>query len=326
MRTFIDGWRLILAVLWSLIKRVLEIIEFFLEVGRGKRRSGRVVDCFNRPDLRARPDPYIYSQSWLYARGLAFTWDNPDFALIDPSDNLAKDPHQLKPHKLYKVRATIHNSSIMDAVHTTVAFDVLHFGAGTAVVQVLGSIIVDVPALGSTVAEIDWITPANAGHNCLRALIQHPDDANPLNNLGQHNTDVASPASPTRKLTFHVANQSENEQRFTLEMNAYRLPPQPLRPTVPRHDGEKYAEAMPRSSLAYLRRLQEINDFRKFPVPKDLEAKLQHTELVLKPGEEVETSLLVKPPMAGAGRRHVNINVMLDRMLIGGVTAYVEEA
>lgn len=326
MRTFVEGWKLIIAVLLSLIKRLFEIFEFFLEVGRGKRLRGRDVDCFNKPEVRARPDPYIYSQYWLYIRGLAFTWDNPDFAIVDPDDGLPKDPHQLKPLKLYKVRATIHNSSIMAALDTAVVLDVLRFGAGTPVVQGLGFTMVNVPALGSTVAEIDWTTPPTAGHNCLRAFILHADDANPLNNVGQHNTEVVDATSVTRKLAFHVANNSAHERRFTLTMNAYRLPKEPMRPTPLRGERPEVQTELSRQSPGYLRRLREINDFAKFPVPADIGAKLTQPDLVLKAGEEVETFLELGPAIAGTGRRNVNVNVMLDDILVGGVTVYVEGA
>lgn len=326
MKLFLEGWKLIFAVLCSVFKRLFEVVEFFLEMGRGKRERGREIDCFNKPEVRPRPDPYIYSQFWLYIRGLAFTWDNPDFALIDPDDGLPKHPHQLKPNKIYKVRARIHNGSILEAVHTFVIFDVLRFGAGTAVVQGLGTVEVNVPPLGNTVAEIDWTTPPSAGHNCLRAIIVHPDDANPLNNLGQHNTFVAMPAGRTRKLAFHVGNQSAREQRFTFTMNAYRLPTEPLRPTAPHGDPRRTGTGLSRRSSEYLSRLRDLNDFAKFPVENALEAKLGHATLVLKPGEEVETFLEIVPVKGGAGRAHVNVNVMLDDILIGGVTAYAEEA
>jgi hypothetical protein len=68
MKRFVEGWQVLIYVLWTFLKRAFEIIEFFLEVGRGKRLKGRPIDCFNKPELRARPDPYIYSQFWFYIR------------------------------------------------------------------------------------------------------------------------------------------------------------------------------------------------------------------------------------------------------------------
>jgi hypothetical protein len=325
---FVEGWTIILRALWTLIWLLFESFEILWEIASGRKQKGSPVDCFNNPDIRARPDPYIYSQFWLFIRGIGFTWDNPDFAIIDPDTNASVDNHHLAPHKKYFVRVTIHNSSIMAAVNTAVTMEVLRFGAGTIAIDTLPAATVDVPALGSKVAEFEWTTPETAGHNCLRATILHPDDANPLNNIGQHNTDVASPASPTRKLKFHVGNHSQHARRFTLSMNSYRLPAQPLRPDPPRGASAKQLRVVEtsRMSPAYLRRLREVNDFAKFPVPPSLQAKLERPELQLDPGQDVETFVEMRPAAAGQGRQIVNVNVMLDGILIGGVTAYVEEA
>src|SRR5262245_41629842 len=326
-RRLIDGWAIVFRAIRTLIRLIVENFELLWELITGRKKRGAPTGCFTIPRLRARPDPYIYSQFWLSLRGIAFIWDNPDFAIINPLNGNVVDNHALAPHKEYLVNMTIHNGSIMKAVDATVTLEVLRFGAGTFVVQTLGSANVDVPALGSAVVQMSWVTPSSAGHNCLRATISHPDDANPLNNVGQHNTDVAVPASPTSKLRFHVANQSEHVRRLRLSMNSYRLPAVPLRPGAPRgatvntHGGE----GPPRSSPAYLQRLREINDFAKFPVRAFLEARLERDEIVLQPGEEVETFVEVTPPKAGDGRQHVNVNVMTDGVLLGGVTAYVEE-
>ncbi len=262
-------------------------------------------------------------------RGIGYTWDNPDFAIIDPDTGFAVDNHHLQGGKRYKVHATIHNSSIMAALDTKVTCEVLHFGAGTTVTQGLGSVSVDVPALGSTLATVDWTTPPTAGHNCLRAMIAHPDDANPLNNIGQHNTDVATPASPTRTLKFRVGNHAEHERAYVLTMNSHRLPETPLVPGGGEREtgrGQSVGRGNPpRRSLEYLKLLQDRNDFAKFPVPGFLQARLGHERLVLRPGEEIETFVEMNPPHAGQGRQVVNVNVMHDGTLVGGVTAYVEE-
>lgn len=331
MKSFLAGWKLILGALCQFLKRLLKIVEVLIELILGRKEPGRDADCFSRPDLRARPDPYIYSQQWLHLRGLAYTWDNPDFTLIDPGTGLAVDNHSLIAGKRYRVRARIHNSSIMAAVATAVRFEVLHFGAGTPVIQALGQVSVDVPALGAVVAEIDWVTPATGGHNCLRATISHPDDANPLNNVGQHNTDVAVPASPTRKLKFSVGNAGRVRRTYELRMNSYRLPSTPLAPGgaergEPRRSSADARTDPPRQSLAYLARLRAVNDFSKFPVPDFLKARLQHPRMTVEPGQQIETYLEVDPPKPGQGRQVVNVNVLHDGLLVGGVTAYIEEA
>jgi hypothetical protein len=327
-KRFFQGWTIIFRALWTVMRLLFENFELLWELITGRKKRGTRVGCFTIPQLRARPDPYMYSQFWLFLRGIAFTWDNPDFAIIDPLNGSVVDSHALAPHKEYLVRMTIHNSSIMKAVDTTVTLEVLRFGAGTVTLQTLGTANLDVPALGSGVAQVSWMTPDSAGHNCLRATIFHPDDANPLNNVGQQNTDVAAPASPTSKLNFHVGNQSKHVRRLQLSMNSYRLPSVPLRPGPPRGStvGKLQGEGPARTSPAYLQKLREINDFAKFPVPAFLQARLENDEIVLQPGQEIETFVEVTPPKAGQGRQHVNVNVMLDGMLLGGVTAYVEEA
>lgn len=328
MNRFIAGWSVILRILWALLKGLLSIFEFLLELALGRKEQGKPVDCFNQPDVRARPDPYIYSQQWLHLRGIGYTWDNPDFTIREKDTGAVVDNHHLIAHVTYRVQATIHNSSIMAAVNTTVFFEVLKFGAGTVTMEKLSSAVVNVPALGTAVAETLWTTPDSAGHNCLRAIIVHPDDANPLNNIGQHNTDVAEPASPERRLKFFVGNQSQQEHTFVLTMNSYRLPEHPLRPgPADGATGRAAADgSLNRRSPEYLRRLRELNDFARFPVPAFLDAKLEFSQLTLKAGQEVETFVEMLPPKAGQGTQHVNVNVMLDGMLVGGVTAYVEEA
>ncbi len=321
MRPTLTGYRAIVAGLWFLFGLLFLVGGMLVSLATGTRRKGRPVDCLDIPDARHRPDPYIYSQFWLYLRGIGFTWDNPDFAIIDPADGMAKDPHMLAPSKAYRVEATIRNHSTMAAAGTTVDFKVLRFGAGTQTVDALPSAVIDVPALGSAVANAMWTTPPGGGHHCLQAWISHPDDANSLNNVGQHNVDVAVPASPERRLRFHVGNPSGETRRFRLEMNGYRLPAAPLEPPA---GGGRSDEG--RRSLTYLRRLQAANRFEDFPVPAELEARLEQAELVLPPGAEVETFVEMLPAPPGGGRKAVNVNIFLDAMLIGGVTAYVEEA
>src|SRR5438270_9418987 len=104
-----QGWRLILDVLYSLVKALLQTLELLWELLTGRKERGRSVDCFNKPDMRPQPDPYIYSQWWLFSRGLAFTWDNPDFSILDPKNGLPVDNHDLKPNTKYVVRTLIHN-------------------------------------------------------------------------------------------------------------------------------------------------------------------------------------------------------------------------
>src|SRR5262245_65040917 len=94
---FFDGWTIVFGALWTFIRLLFENFELLWELITGKKKRGRVVGCFTIPRLRARPDPYVYSQFWLFLRGIAFSWDNPDFAIIDPLSGNIVDSHALEP-------------------------------------------------------------------------------------------------------------------------------------------------------------------------------------------------------------------------------------
>lgn len=324
LRLIAAGWRIIVRELARLIGLLLACLFKALRKRdrKGDRdtpppRKYRDVCCADIPwHIRARPEPFIYSQQWLTSRGIAITWDNPDFRLIDSVTNLPVGRFDLKANHRYIIEATIHNNSFMAAINAVVHFKVMRFGAATGMIDDLGTDTIDVPGAGSAVAHREWLTPATGGHNCLQAEIHHPDDANPLNNLGQHNTDIAQPASPMRRLRFHVGNPGVARKRYTLALDAYRLP-----------ERSKCAENWrTRQTLEYLRHLQKQHDRAKFPVPTFLNAKLTHPDVELAPGAEIEVTLELDPPAQGQGVQVVNVNVREGRRLVGGVTAYVEEA
>jgi hypothetical protein len=93
---------------------------------------------------------------------------------------------------------------------------------------------VDVPVKGASgspaVAQIDWRTPPLAGHYCLQARIVWPFDANPDNNLGQHNVDVKALNSPTAQFTVPVRNTLQRAATIRLVVDGYELPRRPLCP------------------------------------------------------------------------------------------------
>lgn len=306
------GWRWTLHRLWQLLLHLIAALIRRLRRRRTGQRDYRDVNCLTPPEhIRARPDPFIYSQQWLAARGLAVTWDNPDFRIIDPITGAPVDRFALKANADYRVEATIHNGSLMVAFATTVAFDVREFGAGTGVVASLGAVALDVPAMGSAVASIDWHTPASGGHNCLVATISHPDDANPLNNVGQHNTDIARPASPRRRIRFRVGNRGRAAQTYTLRMDSYRLPERARCPRT-------YRE---RKSIAYLRRLQAEHDASKLPVPQAWEARLSTEALEIEADGDTDVFLELNAPSAEEGSLVVNVNAFAGEALVGGITA-----
>src|SRR5262245_10335999 len=77
--------------------------------------------CFHRPDRHSccirippesykRPDPMLYSQSWLMKQGLSVTWDNPDIQLYDSSNNPVSSS-SLDKDKDYRVNVRVWNNS-----------------------------------------------------------------------------------------------------------------------------------------------------------------------------------------------------------------------
>lgn len=314
-RLIFEGWKIIFRTLRILLTRLLKFLkELFLEKAQTAQRKYQEVCCFIPPrEIRARPDPYIYSQQWLRLRHLAVVYDNPDFRILEATTGTPVGRHDLRADTDYFIEATIHNNSYMAAINTSVRFDVHGFGIGTPLVMELGTVTLDVPGAGSAIARVLWHTPIASGHNCLKAHIYHPDDANPLNNVGQHNTDVARPASPTRRIAFGLGNQEAAAKLVRLEIDSYRLPNDPRCP-------ETFKQ---RQSLDYLRRLQSQNDVREFPVPGYLNPRLSHQQVELAAGEQIDVVLEVDPPPAGSGMHSVNVNAYKGDALLGGITAYV---
>jgi hypothetical protein len=328
----------------KLADRIAALIKFILEMLGTLWRAGCVLvnlfargevtgapqgpDCCITPpeEMRPRPDPYIYSQFWLYLRGLAFTWDNPDFTLIDSTGKPA-DRMKLQPGENYRVVVRVHNGSLLAAIETTVILDVLEFGAGGIVEKILGSIPIDIPAFGSAEAGFNWTAPSSGGHNCLRAFLIHPDDGNPLNNIGQHNTQVMKPTSPTHRSTFVVRNDAPGAREFRLEFDSYRLPSQPMR--------SRSLEE--RDSVEYLQALRASNNRKRFPVSAALDARIQIGDEPARPisdlnsptfelaaGGAVSVALQAQQPPAGGSAHVINVHAFDGPTLVGGVTLYVD--
>jgi hypothetical protein len=320
-KTIFEGWRTAFRTLWRFLKYLWRKFEECLaHLHRSKdtpaRRNFREVCCFTPPpEIRARPDPCIYSQDWFELRHIAFVWDNPDFRIFDVATGNPAAPLNLQPNTDYDVEATIHNNSFMAAIGTSVSLKAFEFGIGTSEIADLGTVIIDVPGMGTATVRVRWRTPAVESLNCLKAFISHPDDANPLNNVGQHNTRVAKPASRTRTLTFPVGNRGLATKNILIRMDGYQLPKNARRP-------ESYKE---RQSLQYLRLLQAKNNSKKFPVPEYLNARLSHQHLEIPPGRDVELTLELTPPPKGSGMHSVNVHGYEGDSLIGGITVYVLE-
>ena len=354
MTTFLSGWKALIRLICDVLHRLADgfeefWIEFLVLLGSRERRVESDACCIAPPtNIRARPDPFIYSQQWLEARHIAYTWDNPDFTLIDPATGAPVNNHQLHPATTYELRITVHNNSVMAALGTEVHVQVLHFGAGTPPSEDLGTMTVYIPAAGSAVASTLWTTPAAAGHHCLQAILSHPDDANPLNNVGQHNTDVAAPASPTRKLEFRIDRPEKTRRQLRITLDTYQLPSA--------EESQCAGSYEERQTLRYLRLLQERHDRGRFPVPETIRPRLHVAGTVLTPvprhatptasrgamtdapkasltelrfdhpGGELLVTAEFDPSPPGFGDQPVNVNVYEGEQLVGGITAYVQEA
>jgi hypothetical protein len=188
-----------------------------------------------------KPDPMIYSQHYLMSKGLAVTWDNPDIQLYDSGGPILS--HDLRPNQNYRIRARIWNCSTQaPAVHMLARFFYLSFGIGT-VRNEIGQTFVDVPVKGAlghpAFAELDWKTPASAGHYCLQIELVWPDDENPGNNLGQHNVNVAKLNSPNAAFAFPLRNDAPFAKALRLDADAYELqPPRPCEESSPDEKGD----------------------------------------------------------------------------------------
>jgi hypothetical protein len=282
-----------------------------------------------------RPDPLIYSQTYLMSKGLAVTWDNPDILLelngIEvPSNNLAKDT-------IYRIKARIWNGSTeAPAVNLLVRFYYLSFGIGT-VRNYIGKDFVDLPVKGApgqpAIAEHDWKTPSQEGHYCLQVELVWPDDANPANNLGQENCDVKALNSPNAVFQFPVRNDSHFSRIIRLEADSYTIPPllpcnykqleisDKIADLEVRMNGESsgtLTEEGRRSAMLFLRHRREA-----YPVPDDCTIEFLSADVLnLNPEEEQIVTVKISTDRPFVDKQAININAFVESDLIGGVTLY----
>ena len=224
IRTLAFGWLIDAANLlkksWALLK------EFYAKRDLPHPDKEISVGCIttNHPSVH-RPDPCIYSQSFLLQQGLPVTWDNPDIVLR--RGGVVVPEGQLQPGTQYDVEITIWNNSY-DAPVSGLRVDVsfLSFGVG-ATSTPIGTAFVDVGVKGSVHhparVSVPWTNSATPGHYCIQAALSWVDDANPNNNLGQNNVDVAAAASPAQ-FAFPLRNPFGRTSRFVFTVDTYRLP------------------------------------------------------------------------------------------------------
>ncbi|GAC1404143.1 MAG: hypothetical protein NVSMB52_17960 [Chloroflexota bacterium] len=329
-----SGWLgLLLVVLWWLLG-LLQLRRLGPLRGRGDDESSEVAGegtpgCQRVPaDVYRRPDPMIYSQSYLMSQGLAVTWDNPDIHL--ERSGIPVPSSELLANTEYEVVARIWNGSNQaPAVNLPIRFSYLSFGIGT-VSHLLNEngpneTRVDLPVNGAVghpaIARIPWKTPATPGHYCLQVEALWADDANPRNNLGQENTDVKSLNSPHASFTFPVRNNNLWAGTLRLEMDAYEIPER--RRCDPRQIAD--VPTMSEQEVAEHRRDALAHHSRQtHPVPDGWEVVVEPRELRLQPGEQHDVTVDINAPDGFVGRQALNVNGFDGLQLVGGVTLYVD--
>src|SRR5438270_10417493 len=98
----LDLIRLLVLLLFLLWRFFLALIFFLLGKGWLRRREDDPRKCpTDIPGhIRRKPDPCLYSQSYLMQQGIPVTWDNPDIQLIE-EDGTPVDSSQLLPDHPY---------------------------------------------------------------------------------------------------------------------------------------------------------------------------------------------------------------------------------
>jgi hypothetical protein len=261
----------------------------------------------------------IYSQTFLQAQGLAVTWDNPDIHVERAaSPGVAVDSHALLPATDYIVVARVWNGSTSaPVVELPVKLSYLEFGINT-VRHDVGTVTVDLAVKGAVgcpaFARIPWRTPPQPGHYCLQVELIWAHDAEPGNNMGQHNTDVKPLNSPHAAFDFPVRNDLSRRRSITLELDSYRIPP--LEPC----DDEAGPEHRDRHRAAILRR----HDRAAWPIPNGWRVVVDPDHLELAPLATETVNVDITAPEDFHGDQVINVAAYDDTTLIGGVSLTVK--
>lgn len=260
-----------------------------------------------------KPDPMIYSQSYLMEQGLAVTWDNPDIQLYLKGNPVSSEA--LEPDTEYEIVARCWNASYdAPVVGMPVKFSYLDFGAGAININI-GQTFTSLGVIGGSdnpnYAKVPWKTPSVSGHYCLQVRLEWTDDKNPKNNLGQENTNVVEAHSPA-VFDFKVRNDDTKEHRFRVEADAYTIPPGLLCDEIKKL-GDRKNEI-----------IRERNSRKNFPVPAGWAITYIDPVFSLAAGAERMVNVQVRPPAGFTGSKPFNFNVFDERnVLTGGVTATI---
>ena len=267
---------------------------------------------FVPPHVIRVADPLVYSQEWLMAHGLAVTWQNPDFSLEHAG--APANSWDLQPDTDYRVRVRVWNGSTSaPAVGLGVELSYLDFGIGGVSVPV-GTTEVDLPVKGAAgtpaVAELNWRTPATPGHYCLQARLVWPFDAEPGNNLGQHNVQVAEFNSPIARFTVPVRNTGRWPMTVRLTHDAYELSPPGPCPPPDKHRADRDTT-----------KARHAADRHALPAGWRLEVEgAQDGQVLVPAGGSVDLQVALVAPDGFVGRQVVNLAGWAGERLLGGVT------
>lgn len=317
----VEGW----AAIGVVLRRLLAVLRARCERAKRPGRESRVTEqqCVPvREPAYKRPDPLIYSQSYLMAQGLAVTWDNPDIVLRRNGADVPSS--SLLPDTEYEIVARIwNNSTDAPVVQMPVRFSFVSFGVGAAH-KPIADTAVDLGVKGGpnhpAFAAVKWRTPATPGHYCIQVLLDWFDDINPNNNLGQENTVVGVAQSPAQ-FTFTLRNAARERQAFRFEVDTYTLPAQA---PCPRERPLINDANTARGPGAPRRPVPPEHDRRQHPVPEGWRADFDPAEPLLAPGEEILVKGRITPPPGFKGRKSFNVNVFHRDGLAGGVTVHVQ--
>jgi hypothetical protein len=305
------GW---IVALIGIVRRVVETIKARYIKEKiphpFKNASGSCLTV-SHPAFR-RPDPCIYSQSYLMKLGLPVTWDNPDIILR--RNGVVVPEHDLLPGTLYEIEATIWNNSYdAPVLGMKVEFSFLSFGIG-ATQTIIGNTVVNVGVKGGpnhpAKTTIPWTTPTTPGHYCIQARLDWVDDANQENNLGQNNVDVAIAQSPAH-FSFVLRNRFTREHLFHFTVDTYT----PLEPP------DCNIAPFPRERRSQrIRRIVALHQARDFSVPAGWTVTIAPDSVSLVPGAEATVNVDVTPPAGFSGEKAFNVNAFGDGIFAGGVT------
>jgi hypothetical protein len=317
-------WIVALCELWRRLRDIFKRWRSRRQLpDRARKASDAPCSPINEPAFH-RPDPLIYSQYDLMARGYAVTWDNPDIELRKAGVPVSSA--SIDPGADYEIVAQIWNNSTQAVVvGLPVIFSYLSFGIGVKL-NVIGA--TSVPRLGvkggpdhPAFASIKWKAPPTPGHYCLLAFLAPTDDLNFNNNLGQENIVVGHATSPA-EFTFQLRNASTQEHVFRFEVDTYAIPP--LKVCEPRGARNRRENGGPQLIGAPPPDVPAAHDRRNYPVPQDWSVEFDSNEPRLPPDGETTVKVRITPPAGFSGRVPFNVNAFDGQRFVGGVTLYVE--